>query len=173
MQQLALTGLTERDKRIAAHIVGHLDEDGYLKSALEELRDSALAALPDLEIEELSIALRHVHNLEPTGVGARDVAECLELQLRALPEETPYRGSAIALVTRHLDVLAARDFNRLKRLLGVSEDELREVRSLVLTLAKRGGASSRATFATWCPTWWCASSAGAWSPRSTATRCRA
>ncbi len=137
--QLALTGLTERDKRIAAHIVGHLDEDGYLKSELEELRDSALVALPDLEIEELSIALRHVHNLEPTGVGARDVAECLELQLRALPEDTAHRDSAIALVTRHLDVLAARDFNRLKRLLGVSEDELRDVRSLILTLDPKPG----------------------------------
>src|SRR5437868_641634 len=73
------------------------------------------------------------------GVGARDVAECLELQLRALPEDTAHRDSAIALVTRHLDVLAARDFNRLKRLLGVSEDELRDVRSLILTLDPKPG----------------------------------
>src|SRR6202521_309813 len=88
LAQLALTGLTERDKRIAAMIVGHLDEDGYLKQDLEELRESALAAMADLEIEDLSIALRHVHNLDPTGVGARDVAECLELQLRSLAEST-------------------------------------------------------------------------------------
>jgi RNA polymerase sigma-54 factor len=139
LQQVSLTGLTERDKRIAAMIIGHLDEDGYLKSELEELRESALSALPDLEVEELSIALRHVHNLEPTGVGARDVAECLELQLKALAESTPHRDTALKLVTRHLDVLAARDFNRLKRLLGVDEDELREVRSLILTLDPKPG----------------------------------
>jgi len=139
LQQLALTGLTERDKKVAALIVGHLDEDGYLKQDLEELRQSALAAAPDLEIEDLNIALRHVHNLEPAGVGARDVAECLELQLKALPESTPHRDVAITLVTRHLDVLAARDFNRLKRLLSVSEDELRDVRALILTLDPKPG----------------------------------
>jgi RNA polymerase sigma-54 factor len=139
LAQLALTGLTERDKRIAAMIVGHLDEDGYLKQDLEELRESALAAMADLEIEDLQIAMRHVHNLEPTGVGARDVAECLELQLKSLPDATPYRDTAIELVTKHLDVLAARDFNRLKRLLGVSEDDLRDVRALILTLDPKPG----------------------------------
>ena len=139
LSQLALTGLTDRDKKVAALIVGHLDEDGYLKQDLEELRQSALAAAPDLEIEDLNIALRHVHNLEPAGVGARDVAECLELQLKALPESTPHREAAITLVTRHLDVLAARDFNRLKRLLGVGEDELRDVRALILTLDPKPG----------------------------------
>jgi RNA polymerase sigma-54 factor len=139
LAQLALTGLTGRDKRIAAMIVGHLDEDGYLKQELEELRESALAAMDDLEIEDLQIAMRHVHNLEPTGVGARDVAECLELQLKAMPDGTPHRDVAIELVTKHLDVLAARDFNRLKRLLGISEDELRDVRALILTLDPKPG----------------------------------
>jgi RNA polymerase sigma-54 factor len=139
LQQLALVGVTERDKRIAALVVGHLDEDGYLKQELEELRESMLASVPDLEIEELSIALRHVHNMEPTGVGARDIAECLELQLRAMPESTPHRDAAIELVTKHLDILAARDFNKLKRVLAVSEDDLRDIRSLVLTLDPKPG----------------------------------
>ncbi len=139
MQQLSLVGLTERDRRIAEHLVGHIDEDGYLKQDLEELRLAFAAEIPDLDADDVAIALRHVQNLEPTGVGARDVAECLALQLRALPAGTPHREAAIALVTRHLDVLAARDFNRLRRLLGVSEDELREVRALVLTLDPKPG----------------------------------
>jgi RNA polymerase sigma-54 factor len=139
LQQLALIGLTERDKRIAALVVGSLDEDGYLKQDLEELREAAAAAVPDLEIEDLQIALKHVHNMEPTGVGARDIAECLELQLRAMPQSTAHRDTAIELVNKHLDVLAARDFNKLKRLLGCSEDELRDVRSLVLTLDPKPG----------------------------------
>src|SRR5579862_1086706 len=139
LAQVALTNLTPRDKRVAALIVGHLDEDGYLKQDLAELLESVLAAAPELEIEDLNIALRHVHNLEPAGVGARHVAECLELQLRAMPESTPHRETALTLVTRHLDVLAARDFNRLKRLLAVSEDELRDVRSLILSLDPKPG----------------------------------
>ena len=137
--QLSLTGLTPRDKLIAEFVVGHLDEDGYLKQDLEELRESALAAMSEVEIEELQIALRHVQNFEPTGVGARDVAECLQLQLKALPAATPHRDRALELVMRHLDVLAARDFNRLKRLLGVGEDELREIRALILTLDPKPG----------------------------------
>jgi RNA polymerase sigma-54 factor len=139
LQQLNLTGLTERDKRLAALIVGHLDEDGYFKSELEELHEAAAVVLPDLEIEELSTALRHVQNLEPAGVGARDVAECLELQLRAMPPNTPNLNVALTLVTRHLDVLAARDFNRLKRVLGIEEDQLREVRALVVSLDPKPG----------------------------------
>jgi len=138
-QQISLTGLTPRDKLITEFVVGHLDEDGYLKQDLEELRESAIAAMSDVEIEELQIALRHLQHMEPTGVGARDIAECLELQLRAMPEGTPHRDTAITLVTRHLDVLAARDFNKLKRLLGVDEDELRDVRALVLTLDPKPG----------------------------------
>jgi RNA polymerase sigma-54 factor len=139
MQQIALTGLTPRDKLIAEFVVGHLDEDGYLKQDLEELRASALAAMSDVEIEELQIALRHVQNLEPTGVGARDVIECLVLQLKALPEDTPHRAGAVELVSRHLDTLAARDFNRLKRVLGVEEAELREIHALILTLDPKPG----------------------------------
>src|SRR3954465_7580137 len=137
--QVNLTGLTPRDKLIAEFVIGHLDEDGYLKQPLEELREAAIAAMSDVEIEELQIALQHVQHLEPTGVGARDLAECLALQLKALPADTPHRDGAIALVTKHLDVLAARDFNKLKRLLDVEEDELREIRALVLTLDPKPG----------------------------------
>ena len=139
LQQISLTGLTPRDKLIAEFVVGHLNEDGYLPQDLEELRESAVAAMSDVEIEELQIALRHVQNLEPTGVGARDIGECLQLQLRALPADTPHRDAALELVGKHLDVLAARDFNKLKRLLAVDEDELREVRALVLTLDPKPG----------------------------------
>src|SRR5438477_581782 len=96
--QLALIGLTERDKNIAALIIGHLDEDGYLPTDLDELRESAAAAIPEVEIEEVATVLRHVQNLEPTGVGARDIAECLGLQLKAMPESTPHRDQAIELV---------------------------------------------------------------------------
>jgi RNA polymerase sigma-54 factor len=139
LAQLSLTGLTSRDKLIAEFVIGHLDEDGYLKPELEELRESALAAMSEVDIEELQIALKHVQNLEPTGVGARDAAECLQLQLKAMPATVEHRDAAIELVSKHLDVLAARDFNRLRRLLGVTEDELRDIRTLILTLDPKPG----------------------------------
>jgi RNA polymerase sigma-54 factor len=139
LQQLALTPLTDRDKRLAALLVAHLDEDGYLGTPLEELAGIAAQAYDDVEPEELDIALKQVQNLEPTGVGARDAAECLALQLRALPAGTPHRERALELVTKHLDVLAARDFSRLRRALGVDDEGLRGIHALVLSLDPKPG----------------------------------
>ena len=139
IRQLQLTAMSERDKRLALLVIANLDGDGYLTASLEELHAIGAAELADLEIEEVSIALRQVQNLEPVGVCARDLAECLALQLGAMDPATPHRDHAIELVSHHLDVLAARDFNKLRRLLGVSEDELRGVRALILTLDPKPG----------------------------------
>jgi RNA polymerase sigma-54 factor len=139
IRQLQLTAMSERDKRLALLVIANLDGDGYLTASLEELHAIGATELADLEIEEVSVALRQVQNLEPVGVCARDLAECLALQLKALDPATPHLDHAIELVSHHLDVLAARDFNKLRRLLGVSEDELRGVRALVLTLDPKPG----------------------------------
>ncbi len=139
IRQLQLTSMSERDKRLALLVIAHLDGDGYLTASLEELHAIGADEIAALEVEEVSIALRQVQNLEPVGVGARDLGECLALQLKALDPATPHRDCALELVTRHLDVLAARDFNKLRRHLGITEDELREVRALVLTLDPKPG----------------------------------
>jgi len=137
--QLALLNLLLRDRQIVAALIDVLDEDGYLTTSLEEL----LELFPDeleLEADELSIALKHLQNMEPAGVGARDAAECLSLQLKALPESTPFRGDALKLVQHHLPLLAARDFGKLKRLLHADDACLRCVRTLITSLNPRPGA---------------------------------
>ena len=91
IRQLQLTALSERDKRLALLVIAHLDGDGYLTAGLDELHAIGAAEIPDLEAEEVSIALRQVQNLEPVGVGARDLAECLALQLKALDPHVPHR----------------------------------------------------------------------------------
>src|ERR1044071_7507905 len=81
--QLTLTKLSERDRAFVGLLIDALDEDGYLTQPLEEI----LAMLPpeaEADLEELQIALRHLQNLEPAGVGARSPGECLCLQLRTL-----------------------------------------------------------------------------------------
>ncbi|HQZ44739.1 MAG TPA: RNA polymerase factor sigma-54 [Usitatibacteraceae bacterium] len=139
IRQLQYTAMSERDKRLALLVIANLDGDGYLCATLEELRDIGATELAELDLEEVSTALLQVQNLEPCGVGARNLAECLTLQLKALDPATPHREPALALVSRHLEVLAARDFNKLRRLLGISDEELREVRALVLTLDPKPG----------------------------------
>ncbi|MBI2316306.1 MAG: RNA polymerase factor sigma-54, partial [Betaproteobacteria bacterium] len=139
LAQLALTALEPRDRTLAELLIDAVDEDGYLTQSLEEI---AALLPPELEVEpeELRIALRHVQNLEPTGVGARSPAECLELQLAAMPESTPEREHALALVRAHLPLLAARDFMRLKKLLQCTDEQLRQAQELIQSLNPRPGA---------------------------------
>jgi RNA polymerase sigma-54 factor len=138
--QLALTQLEPRDRTLAELLVDALDEDGYLTQTLEEIAELLPQEL-GVEPEELRIALKHVQNLEPTGVGARNPSECLELQLAALPTTTPARECALVLVREHLTLLAARDFVRLRKLLQCSDDQLRQAQELVQSLNPRPGAA--------------------------------
>jgi RNA polymerase sigma-54 factor len=138
--QLSLMSLPERDRRMAVMLIAHLDEDGYLTNDLDELTAS-IAEHIEIEPEELLIALRHVQNLDPTGVGARSLGECLCLQLRALPATTPHLAHAIALASaaEHLDALGARDFLKLKRVLRVTDVELKSIRELIVSLNPKPG----------------------------------
>ena len=70
-----------------------------LTQPLEEIAASLPAEIEELEPEEVETALKHLQNMDPTGVGARNLAECLALQLRALPPDTPARDAAIRLTT--------------------------------------------------------------------------
>ncbi|HEY2970544.1 MAG TPA: RNA polymerase factor sigma-54 [Casimicrobiaceae bacterium] len=137
--QLALLNLPLRDRQIVAALIDALDEDGYLKTSLEELLEFFSEEI-EIDADELSIALKHLQCMEPAGVGARDAAECLSLQLKALPESTPFRGEALKLVQHHLPLLAARDFGKLKRLLHADDACLRCVRTLITSLNPRPGA---------------------------------
>ncbi len=133
LDQLTLMNLDERDRNLATIVIAHLDEDGYFTHDLDELT-AQLSEYIEVEIDDLQIALKHVQNLDPTGVGARSLNECLALQLRALSDDPPFRALALTLVTEHLDALAARDFVKLKRVLRVTDVELKSIRELIVSL---------------------------------------
>lgn len=136
--QLSLMHLSDRDRQLVTLLIDSLDDGGYLPQALEEI---AAMLPPELEVEpeELSIALQHLQHLEPTGVGARGLAECLGLQLAAMPADTPYRNEALEIVRHHLDALASRDFARLKRALKCDDACLRAVQKLIVSLNPKPG----------------------------------
>jgi RNA polymerase sigma-54 factor len=138
-QQLTLTGIGERDRALVALLIDALDEDGYLTQPLEEIA-ALFAPEAQVDAEELAIALRHLQNLEPAGVGARSPAECLVLQLRALGEH-PSRALAEEIAARHLPLLAARDYAKLRTATGAGEDELRAAQKLIQSLNPRPGAA--------------------------------
>ena len=138
LAQLSLTNVSEPDAKLVALLVDSLDDAGYLTQGLDEL----LQMLPPelgTEAEDLQIALKHLQNLEPIGVGARNLSECLVLQLAALPPETPCRDEALETARHHLEVLAARDFAKLKKVLRCGDDVLRGVQKLITSLNPRPG----------------------------------
>ena len=135
--QLSLTNLGDRDRVFVQLLIDALDEDGYLTQPLEEIA----ALLPaEADPEELGIALRHLQNLEPAGVGARSPGECLALQLRIIPDE-PARRLALDIVEKHLELLASRDYTRLKNITGAGDEALRAAQRLIQALNPRPGAA--------------------------------
>ncbi len=138
LNQINLTQLSERDKHVVEMLIGALDEDGYLTQSLDEL----FAALPpelELDVEDLQIALQHLQHLEPIGIGARSLTECLLLQLNALTYSTEFRDVAMRIVADHLSLLGARDFVKLKRFLNIDDAALKGAQRLIVSLNPKPG----------------------------------
>jgi len=136
--QLGLTPLPDRDRMLVRVLIEALDEDGYLTQSLDELAEIMPEEL-EIEPEELQIALKHLQHFDPTGVGARSAQECLALQLEALPADA-VRDLALVIVRQHLELLATRDFTRIRKLAGCDEDALRAAHGLIRSLNPRPGA---------------------------------
>src|SRR5262245_8014506 len=135
--QLNVLQLPLRDLILAKAIVESLDDDGYLRQPLSDLlTDTGLEPPPDEQ--ELQVALRRVQSLEPAGVAARSVAECLLLQLPSIdcPE---IRQTARAIVTDHLDSLAAKEVPRLAQRLGATQAHIEAVCHRIRRLDPRPG----------------------------------
>ena len=141
LNQLIVSPLTLRDRTLVAALIDDLDDAGFLTQPLEDITASLQGEIEELEPEEVETALKHLQNMDPTGVGARNLAECLTLQLRALPPDTPARDAAMRLTAHYLDLLAARDVGKLKKMLGIDDPTLRAARALILSLNPRPGAA--------------------------------
>ncbi|MDC8770257.1 RNA polymerase factor sigma-54 [Roseateles albus] len=139
-QQMAGMGLSESD-RMALHVlIESLNEDGYLEDSLEEISEALSEDIEEREdlLDHLRIALKWLKNMTPTGVGAKDLAECLELQLRALPRSAA-QMIAIMICQKHLELLARRDYKRLSALTGADDELLREAQALIVSLEPKPG----------------------------------
>ncbi|SAL18125.1 RNA polymerase factor sigma-54 [Caballeronia peredens] len=135
---LRLYQLNERDRAIAQLIIEALDDDGYLRQELSELAN-VVDIEPALNEDELNIALKLVQSLDKPGVGARNLSECLTLQLEAMDEETPGREVALEIVAHHLERLARREQAELQKKIGCSADDLRIACALIRRLDPKPG----------------------------------
>lgn len=140
--QLALSQLSGRERLRVAFLIEAIDDDGYLGQTLEELAEvlpEELVGEPDEIPDDLAIALKHLQSLDPSGIGARSPRECLLLQLANLPA-TAARELAQSIVGEHLEQLAGRDYARIKKALGCSDEALRDAQALIKSLNPRPGA---------------------------------
>ena len=136
--QLNLTPMSDADRTIAFALIESLDARGYLISSLEDIaatvRHELGDELPDElfpEEDEIMAVLHLLQQFDPPGVCARDLQECLSIQLNQLTNKADWREAAQQLVNEHLGVLEARDYLTLRRRMGVSEEELAEILHLI------------------------------------------
>jgi RNA polymerase sigma-54 factor len=137
--QLELARLSARDAAIGAAIIDSLNDDGYLTEPLEDLRQGLADSDAAPEPEEMYAVLHRVQSFDPPGIAARDLKECLLLQLRQGEPQDPAQALATVLVSSHLEALAAHDHDRLCRLLEVGRPQLDAALGLILGLHPRPG----------------------------------
>ncbi len=139
--QLRMASLSGSDQMIALSIIDAINEDGYLTEKIEDIH-ADLAADNDNEIEpdEVEAVLHFIQHLDPIGCGARDLAECLDIQLQQFPD-IGNLDAARDIVTKHLDLLGSRDFKQIIRKLKISQDELEQIVALIQTLNPKPGDS--------------------------------
>lgn len=139
--QLELAHLSARDAAIGAALIDSLNDDGYLTEPLEELRLSLADSDESPEPEEMEAVLHRLQAFDPPGVAARDLKECLLLQLRQLDETDPARRLAVNLVQDHLEALAGREYTELCRILAVQRGQLDAALGTIQGLHPRPGST--------------------------------
>lgn len=138
LRQVTELKISHRDRTLVEVLVDSLDDDGYLRQSMEEIAEM-LPASADIDPQEIAVALRHLQGLDPAGIGARSLAECLEIQLLGTTADSRTRELALQIVRHHLPDLGARDFNKLKRALRCEDNALRQAQKLIQSLNPRPG----------------------------------
>ncbi len=138
--QLEMEHFSPREVVIGQSIVDSINEDGYLTESLDEIRGT-LAAEAEFTPAEVEATLIKIQALDPAGIGARDLGECIAIQLRLLDPQVPGRDDALRIASAHLDLVAEKQHAALRRHLGISEEDLEAAIALVRACHPRPGAA--------------------------------
>ncbi len=139
--QLGLRNIGERQKMLAEYLIGNIDDDGYLRRNLDAVADDmAFSMGVETSEEELERTLKIIQEFDPAGVGARDLRECLMLQLNQ-KEETPEIKLAKSILINYFDEFTKKHYDKIMSRLGVTEDELKNSIAEVLKLNPKPGGS--------------------------------
>lgn len=136
--QLNMAGFDQRETLIAEAIIDAIDADGYFRSETGDI--AAILEAYEVTEAEVEQVLKRIHQeFDPSGIGARDLRECLLLQLRQLPSSTPFRTLGIQLIDQHFEALGRQDRARIRRSLKCADEEVDGITRLIRTLDPRPG----------------------------------
>ncbi|HCQ0642880.1 TPA: RNA polymerase factor sigma-54 [Escherichia coli] len=139
MWQVELTPFSDTDRAIATSIVDAVDDTGYLTVPLEDILESM--GDEESDIDEVEAVLKRIQRFDPVGVAAKDLRDCLLIQLSQFDKTTPWLEEARLIISDHLDLLANHDFRTLMRVTRLKEDVLKEAVNLIQSLDPRPGQS--------------------------------
>ena len=139
MWQVELTPFSDTDRAIATSIVDAVDDTGYLTVPLEDILESM--GDEEMDIDEVEAVLKRIQRFDPVGVAAKDLRDCLLIQLSQFDKTTPWLEEARLIISDHLDLLANHDFRTLMRVTRLKEDVLKEAVNLIQSLDPRPGQS--------------------------------
>ena len=137
--QLNLIPISDSDKVIAETIIDSLNDDGLLDDSLENILETVNNDLEEVVIEEIEAVLKIIQSLDPTGVGARDLKECLSIQLKQYDPEIPEVKKAKEIIDNYFDFLEARDNKKLMKKLKLADKELMKIINFIQTMNPRPG----------------------------------
>ncbi|ENJ4144801.1 RNA polymerase factor sigma-54 [Escherichia coli] len=139
MWQVELTPFSDTDRAIATSIVDAVDDTGYLTVPLEDILESM--GDEEIDIDEVEAVLKRIQRFDPVGVAAKELRDCLLIQLSQFDKTTPWLEEARLIISDHLDLLANHDFRTLMRVTRLKEDVLKEAVNLIQSLDPRPGQS--------------------------------
>ena len=140
--QLGLRDLNNHDYQIADYLIGNLDDDGYLRRDLSAIADDiAFSQNINTDEKELERLLKVIQGFDPVGVGARDLRECLLIQLYKKPSKTATIELAIQVVEKQMEEFSKKHYEKITKKLGIADEELKEVIQEILKLNPRPGNS--------------------------------
>ena len=140
--QLNLTRFSDTDRAIALAFIDAVDSEGRLTQTPEQIHEGL--GLDDVELDEVMAVLHRIQHFEPTGVFAADLRECLLLQLRQMPVDTPFRETAGILVSRHLEQIPTADPKQMARRLRTTPEAILDAFNLIKSLNPTPGSGHQA-----------------------------
>jgi RNA polymerase sigma-54 factor len=143
LNQLSFLGLDEKEKTIGKHLIGSIENDGYIRRPIESIvNDLAFAQNVETDAKEVEIVLQKIQYFDPPGIAARNLQECLLLQVKRKDDDNPYNDIAYLMLESCFDEFTKKHYDKIQRRLGIDDEELKHAVDIITKLNPKPGETS-------------------------------